>query len=282
MLKLPVYLYPNTYELILDLDDNQRIHRTMYQRDLKVQKGLKNKIQLQFKNSDQKAIPIAGKSFVFSMFDATNQRLMIQKTVEVLDQGTTSTRGLALLTLNEGDTWGLDSTSYNFGIRMLEDDGTYTPAYANTYYGMNGTLHIVHELMPALQPSQEITAFQKHINRDPGNGNFIWDSDNIYANPSFHSHGEYHTMAFYLTNYSGTIYTQGSLDNNPPPSGNPSTFANIDVKTYSHFTGIDYVNFQGPYTYVRVTHIPESPISQPGRNDLTEYTGTFDKLVYRS
>ena len=281
MLKLPVYLYPNSYDLILDLDDNQRIHNVMYQRDLKVQKGLKNKIQLQFKNSDQKPVTIQGKSFVFSMFDRLNQRLIIQKDVEVIDQGTTSTRGLALLTLTESDTWGLDNSSYNFGVRLAEDDGTYTPAYSNTYYGIAGTLHLVHELMPALQPSVTVTQFQRSINRDPGAGQYIWDSGNIPANPSFHGHGELHTAAYYMTNYKGWVYMQGSLDNNPPPSGNPSTFANIDARHYDGFTGLDYVNFQGAWTYIRVTYIPDEPIGYPGRNDMTEYTGTFDKLLYR-
>jgi len=283
MIKLPVYLYQNSYDLILDLDNNQRIHNVMYQHELKVQKGLKNKIQLQFKNSDQKPIPIAGKSFVFSMFDTRNQRLMIEKTVDVIDDGTTlASRGLALLTLTEGDTWGLDSTSYQFGVRMLETDGTYTPAFANTYYGMAGTLHIVHDLLPALQPSVIITGFQKHINRDPGAGNFMWDTSNIPANPSFHSHGEYHTAAYYMTKFKGWVYMQGSLDNTPPPSGNQSTLATINAKHYNGFTGVDYVNFQGAFTYVRLMFLPDTPVGLPGQNDNTEYTGTFDKLVYRS
>jgi len=282
MLKLPVYLYPNSYDLILDLDDNQRIHRTMYQRDLIIQKGIKNKIQLQFKNSDQKPVNINGKSFVFSMFNSNDQRLMVQKTVDILDDGaTTSTRGLALLTLTESDTWGLDSTSYQFGVKMADDDGTYVPTYANTYYTMAGTLKLVHELLPALQPGLTITQFQRNLNRDPGVGQYIWDSGNMPANPAFHGNGEYHSFAYYLTNYTGWIYTQGSLDNNPPASGNPSTFANIESRYYSHYTGIDYVNFQGAWTYTRLTYIPDAPAAYPGRNDMTQYTGTLDKLLYR-
>lgn len=282
MLKLPVYLYPNSYDIILDLDDNQRIHRTMYQRDITVQKGIKNKIQLQFKNSDQKPVVINGKSFVFTMFNTVDQRAMIQKEVEVLDDGiNTSTRGLALLTLTESDTWGLDSTSYQFGVKVQDDDGTYLPTYSNTYYGQAGIMKIAHDLMPALQPSQTITAFQRNLNRDPGAGQYIWDSGNLYANPSFHGNGEYHTMAYYLTNYTGWVYVQGSLDNTPAPSGNPSTFSNIDSQHFTKYTGIVYVNFQGAWTYTRLTYIPDTPIAYPGRNDMTEYTGTLDKLLYR-
>jgi hypothetical protein len=59
MQKLPVYLYPNLFVIQLDLDNTVRgINNTMYQRELKIQKGLKNKVQIQFKNSDQKNIRI--------------------------------------------------------------------------------------------------------------------------------------------------------------------------------------------------------------------------------
>ena len=47
MLSLPIYLYPNIYPVILDLDPTVRgVNRVMYQRDLKIQKGVKNKVQI--------------------------------------------------------------------------------------------------------------------------------------------------------------------------------------------------------------------------------------------
>ena len=43
-MKLPVYLYPNISTVILDLDpDVLGVNRVMYQHDLKIQKGIKNK-----------------------------------------------------------------------------------------------------------------------------------------------------------------------------------------------------------------------------------------------
>ena len=143
MQNLPIYLYPNTLAVILDLDATTRgVNQVMYQRDLKIQKGIKNQVRVQFKNSDQKKVTIHNtQTFVFSMFDAINQRLIVEKELDVLDLGTTATRGLALLTLNESDTLDLDRTSYQYSVKLLDTDGSYTPAYSNTYYGMAGTLH---------------------------------------------------------------------------------------------------------------------------------------------
>ena len=40
MQSLPIYLYPNTLDVILDLDPNVLgVNRVMYQRDLKIQNG---------------------------------------------------------------------------------------------------------------------------------------------------------------------------------------------------------------------------------------------------
>ena len=73
---LPVYLYQNNISVILDLDPTvQGVNQVMYQRDLKIQKGIKNEVRIQFKNSDQKRVPVSNtQTFVFSMFDTTNQR----------------------------------------------------------------------------------------------------------------------------------------------------------------------------------------------------------------
>jgi hypothetical protein len=84
---LPIYLYPNTLDVILDLDVNARgAYNIMYQRDLKVQKGIKNVIRIQFKNSDQKRISISNSgTYMFSMFDINSQRMVIEKPLQVVD-----------------------------------------------------------------------------------------------------------------------------------------------------------------------------------------------------
>ena len=77
MQNLPIYLYPNSFAVILDLDTTIKgVNQVMYQQDLKIQKGIKNQVRVQFKNSDQKKIRIFNtQTFVFSMFDAINQRI---------------------------------------------------------------------------------------------------------------------------------------------------------------------------------------------------------------
>ena len=251
----------------------------MYQRELKIQKGLQNKIQFQFKNSDQKLLPVSTSTFVFSMFDATNRRQLVEKSIEILDNGaTTSTRGLGLLTLSESDTLDLDKGFYKFSIKKLNDVGTYDLAYSNTYYGISGTLELLEDISPVLQSSTEVTSFQPQYNYDLEAQQYEYYSGNLKAQPEYNSNSALHTMAFYLSRYKGQVIVEGTLENSP---GSFSNYATLSTKSYTGYTGVDYVNFNGVFSNVRIRYIPsKNPITQ--QNNDTAYAGTFDKLLYRS
>lgn len=278
MQNLPVYLYANKIDVTLDLDETVRgVNQVMYQRDLKVQKGIKNQIRVQFKNSDQKRVQIYNtQTFVFSMFDAINQRVIVEKSLEVLDDGTTSTKGIALLTLNESDTLNLDRTSYQYSVKLADTDGTYLPTYANTYYGMAGTLHLSNDVYPVLKDSTSVTTFNPTYN--DSTQMYEHKTGNIYANPEYNGNSALHTIAVYMTNYIGTLYVQGTLDNDPGSSGNYST---LITKTYDGTTSVDYLNFNGVFTYVRFMHVPGTAPGE-SNNDNPSYYGSLDKILYRS
>jgi hypothetical protein len=278
MQNLPIYLYANNLDVTLDLDDTvQGVNQVMYQRDLKIQKGIKNQVRIQFKNSDQKKVKIYNtQTFVFTMFDAVSRQLVIEKELEVLDANTTSTKGLALLTLSESDTLDLDRTSYQYNVKMLDSDGTYTPAYSNTYYGMAGTLHLSNDIFPVLKDSTVVDSFTLTYNDEISK--YEHSSGNIYAYPEYNGNSGLHTLAVYMTNYIGTLYVQGTLDNSPGSSGSYSTLLS---KTYDGTTSIDSLSFNGIYTYVRFVHVPGIAPGE-SNNDNSNYFGSLDKILYRS
>ena len=278
MQNLPIYLYPNTLDVILDMDATTRgVNQVMYQRDLKIQKGIKNQVRVQFKNSDQKKVSISNtQTVVFSMFDAINQRLLLEKDLTILDAGTTATRGTALLTLNESDTIDLDRTSYQYTVKLLDTDGSYTPAYSNTYYDVAGTLHLKNDSYPVLKDSVSITSFNPEW--DVPSNLYHYYSGNVYANPEYNGNTALHTAAIYMSAFKGTIYVEATLDNTPGSSGNYSI---VETLTYNGFTGIDYVNFNGVYSYVRFRYVPaKGPTDIDNRNPA--FSGTVDKMLYRS
>lgn len=281
-MKLPVYLYPNIFEVIVDLDNNNRIIQVMYQRGLKVQKGVKNTIQLQFKNSDQKLLNVSTSTFVFTLFDTVDNRDLIQKQVNILDTGSTATyyasKGLGEVVLTESELEAFETAFYAVGIKVLDSDGSYYPAYANTYYDVAGTLEVRNDLYPTLVASQEVKHWQMYYNSTIGYQQYEYYSGNLPAYPQFNSNVALQTVAVYMTNYIGTVLIEGTLENDPMSFGN---YAVISTKAYNNFTGIDYTNFNGIFSKVRVRYIPaKDPVTNENNN--TAYSGTVDKALYRS
>lgn len=278
-MKLPVYLYSNLFEVILDLDNNNRINQVMYQRDLKLQKGVKNKVQIQFKNSDQKLINVSTSSFKFVLFDTVNQRNLIEKVVTILDDGSTrALRGLGEVVFTESDLQNCESAYYKMGVMALDTDGSYVPTYANTYYGVGATIEVRHDLYPTLVPSQETKVFSMYYNADQNALQYEYYTGNLNAYPEFKSNTALHTAAIYMTRYKGRVLVEGTLETSPTTFGH---YAIIKDTTYNGFTGIDYYNFNGIFSKIRIRYIPEKePVSQLNNN--TAFAGTVDKVLYRS
>ena len=279
MQKLPVYLYANLFEVMLDLDNNIGIHQTMYQRALTIQKGVRNTVQLQFKNSDQKRLNISTQTFVVNIFDPETNTLTLTKPVQILDNASTTTnalKGIGQVTFNEVDLIDVPSKTYRFSVTRLENDRSYSPAYTNTYYGASGTLEVKDDIYPVLQPSLEIKNFQANFNGTTG----LWEysTGNLRASPEFQAGTALQTVVYYMSNFRGTVLIEGTLDNSPSYYG---YYAPLATKTYTGFTGPDYVNFNGIFSYVRVRFIPTaSPITS--HNNDTTYAGSLDRVQYRS
>lgn len=277
MSKIPVYLYPNVYEVVLDLEPVKEVYQVMYRRTIEIQKGLRNTVQLQFKNSDQKFLNVSSSTFSFVMFDATEQVDLIELPVEIIDDGATlRLRGLGQVVFSERDTLDLRPGYYQFAIKQLASDGSYEPTYADTYYTVAGEIILKNDMEPRFRPSQSITSFQQIYNGT--DQRYEWYSGNIKAHPELQGVTGLQTMALYMTAYRGQVIIEGTLENSPGFFANYST---ITTLTYNQFTGLDYFNFNGRFSHVRIRYIPDAnPITQ--ENDDTGYSGTFDKLLYRS
>jgi hypothetical protein len=279
MQKLPVYLYTNLFEVLLDLDNNTGIHQIMYQNPLTIQKGVRNTIQLQFKNSDQKRLNISTQTFVMNVFDPIDDTLLLTKPVTILDTASTTTnalKGIGQVTFSEADTLYTEPKNYRFSVVKLEEDGSYSPTYANTYYGVSGTMEIKNDVLPNLKPSVTITDFQRNFN----SSTLLWEysTGNLRADPEFQSNGAVHTVAFFMTNFKGQVLVEGTLENSPTYY---AYYAKLATKNYDGYSGGAYVTFTGLFTYIRVRYIPTANPTT-GHNNDTTYAGTFDKVQHRS
>lgn len=283
MQKLPVYLYANLFDVILDLDNNKEINQIMYQRPIKIQKGVKNTVQLQFKNSDQKLLGVSSATFFMNVYEISeNRSLVLSKPVNILDTGSTATvypsKGLGEVYINSVDTLDLEAKSYHFSIVQQNYDGSFSPAYSNTYYEVPGVLELKDEIFASPKPTLEVKDFSRVYNSSIGSLRWEYNTGNLRVYPDALNKTGLHTAAYYMRNFRGTVILEGTLENSPGTFGR---YAILQGKTYDGFTGIDYINVNGIFTHLRVRYIP-AVNPGTGRNDETSYTGFFDKVLIRS
>ena len=92
----------------------------VYDRMIKVFRGVSNPITFTFKNEDQKAQTITSKTYEFNLIDTESKKSVLTRNLTVLDDGSTvTTKGQASVTLSDGDLISLDAKFYNYSIREI-------------------------------------------------------------------------------------------------------------------------------------------------------------------
>ena len=238
MSKLPVYLYPNDITLIIDPDNNRNTNNTMYQRKLQLQKGFSDTVNIVFKNSDQKPIPLSTTTtYTIDLLDSAGRQLVLSKPITIVDDGITlALRGAASLSFNPIDTINLAAGSYKFIVKRTNADGSYTPAYANTYYGITGEIEILEDGFPIGFPVQTVTLAQleagKQLDFTPAHRGYSFYSPWIRPYHSATTTPTLTSAIISLNNFVGVVSVEGTLDNTVSGAGS----ANAAAATISSYT----------------------------------------------
>lgn len=362
MNQLPVYLYSNRFDVILDLDDNRGFHEIMYQRKLKIQKGFKDTIQIQFKNSDQRPVTLDNTlSFWFDMIDDKGRQLVLTKPLTILDDSreltvsqnqsqtsntlvftsttnvsvgqsvsgfgispntvvtavnsntvtlnyptkypitdasnvtffTLSKRGVAELTFNPADTLNLVATSYKFLVKKDNNDGSFSPAYSNTYYGITGEIEVVEDGFPIGFPVQKVSREQlvtgAEYDREPADLGYMFFSGWLRPYPNAINTSTPQVASISLDNFAGTITVEGTLDNDPSPAGqaNAQAFSITSYTASSRTRATIQLSWTTAVTAVRFKIVPAKdgyssnyyPTGNPIGSNTNNFPNGFVDLI---
>lgn len=276
MQAISVYLYPNKVDVFTHLHSDwlQERYRRVYNRNIKIYRGADNRIDLQVKNSDQKAISIAGYHFVFNLVNPETQKLLVSKDCTDLNDSSPD-RGRLFVMLSQAELSNLEPGNYQYTIvkelRQSLGDGTYSvtqrdPLYIDSQYGAYAVIEIGNNIQGEPLDSIKIIAFNNYEAFNQGEQKYFVSSI-IDAKPEISSPQSLHTFQINMTNYSGNIVIQGSLSE----GGNPQVWTDIETIVTSQ-KSILYQNVTGKYNWFRVKHFPNTA--------LTNY-GTVDSILYR-
>jgi hypothetical protein len=271
-----VYLYPNKIDVFTNTSaawPTER-YRKVYNRNLKIYRSVDNKIDLQVRNSSQKSTAITGTVLVFNLVTVDTKDLILSK--DCVTQSNENGRVYVVLTKEE--LLDLESGFYNFTVtqesRTFINANEYTvssrtPLYIDDQYGVIATIEVLGDVFGEAVDSLVVDKFS-YVNPFTSGGTSLdqkyYISSIIDTSPQYGPVPSLSTFVIYMTNYSGVIQIQASIE---PQGATPSVWTTVETLTLTNAT-LEIQNVIGKYNWFRIKHLP-----------TISSTGTVDKVLYR-
>jgi len=254
---IPAYLYPNKIDVFtnsISVWKTERF-RQVYQRNLKIYRGVDNRIDIQVKNLDQKPYDITGFVVLLNIVEPETQELLLQKECETKSLS----QGKIYVSLSAEDLLLINPGQYQYSLiketRNSIDSTDYTvlsreAMYLDSQYGVTSTVEVYGNVYGEPKPSLVIKEFREDIDQDL-NTTAIYYSSLIDAKPQLSTESTVHTFRFYMTDYNGEVIIQGSQNEGANP------FDWDDVATYDVTSSdLQYATVTGKYAWLRIKHTP--------------------------
>ena len=139
MQAISVYLYPNKLDVFTNLPSawSTERYRKVYNRNIKIFRGVDNRVDLQVRNPDEKKQDITGSTLVFHLVSRETQELLIQKDCII----SSIVNGQAYVILTEEEVNLLEPGFYQYAVtkelRTPIDSTTHTVTSRTPLYGIS-------------------------------------------------------------------------------------------------------------------------------------------------
>lgn len=212
MQKIQVYLYPNRITVLTNLDENltNTEWRIVYQRQVKIYKGIDNIIEIEVKNNDQKRVEIGISQLKLVLMDQSRNHIGTY-TAQSLEDSTQV--GLARLTIPASDLQNLDPQFLKFAVYQVNDIFENILTYTDSQFGALGSIQL-------LDGINSITSTTRRYDRWTTETNYQgsrWEQRKIWHISEAIPLTDYRaqpvqqvTLKIKMNDYSGTIYVEGT------------------------------------------------------------------------
>lgn len=197
MYSTQVYYYVPRQTVVLYDGTSSRRYQTVYAKNLKLHKGVDNKLQFQFINQDEKPVDISNKEITFRFISNDGNTVLIKKALTLLLPLT----GIAQLELTSAD---IENIVPQHGFYSLEIPvGSFDfPVFVDGDSGARGKLSVVDSVLPSFVASTEVTV-PSHA---PLNGAAI----TFYSSRITTNSNPVLTIQSEFTDFVGNVQVQGS------------------------------------------------------------------------
>ena len=220
---IPRYLVNNRTTVVVNDTGFITEYRPVYSRNLKVYRGIDNKIEFKIVNADQKPISLTSKTIKLVAFDENNNQVL-----EETGTNHSTIKGLTTITVSENDLLSVKDQFLKYSIHVEDANQNKTITYSNVHFDNNGVMQVLSDAFPGAKDSKSVTTFTE----DPGEtgvDDSVWHSESISAEPGINGNEAVHTAAIYTDSYVGDVKVQVTLDNDIGVSTNWADVATVTL-----------------------------------------------------
>jgi hypothetical protein len=154
MQKISSYLYPNRITVQCSQEPVLTEWRIVYQRRIKIYKGFTNIIEFDFKNGQQRPVDVTGLTINCTIMDVNGLEVFVGDVVPVENK-----RGLARLKVDADALAQVTQQFLTYSLTIISNEGEKLPVYADTQFGVVGTIELIADATPRLVESKIVKSF---------------------------------------------------------------------------------------------------------------------------
>jgi hypothetical protein len=236
---IPRYLVNNKIEIVANEAGFATEYKPVYQRHISVYRGIDNTLQFKLLNADQKPINTSLYTPRFVAFDE-NDNMVIDRDCIVLDDGSSTTKGLFQTTITENDLLSIKQQYFSYAVYLVDSTNTKKLTYVNSHHGNNGVIYISGQVFPGAKEPYQINTFTQEGE--------VWYSETITAEPALNGNEALHTAAIYTDEYIGDVTIEATLENQITGT---TSWAPVTTVSINSATAPIAVNFNGVFNFLR-------------------------------
>lgn len=249
MQKIQFYLVPNRITVTTDLVGFNTEYRKVYQRKIKIYKGIDNTIEIEVKNSEQRRQDVMGYDVVVKFFDAERKNLFT-----TVGSAIPSKPGLMSVTIGQDIIAKIDPQMMTVAA-LLRNDNEEKILYADSQFEVLAQAELLNGYNDSVEPMETLTVFnweydsKQYVSEIAKFGARLNDDYSTEPNP------ENRTITVEFQGpYEGLIEAEATKDKSTAYGTNWTQIFTNETGTDWDANAYNTVTYSGDWRFIRFKH----------------------------
>lgn len=193
-----VYYYTPRNIVVVYTGSSPRRFNQMYTKNLRLHKGVDNRIQFRFLDQQQKAVDVTDKDLIFRFMNREGTKVLFEKSLTML----LPANGIVELQVSANDLSRVDAQLGQYSLEIPMDQFNL-PVFVDDYSGGRGVMEVVDSIHPKFMQSRSLVIPSHPVPKD------CCAVADFYTSMICTYDACCTTLQLYFENFSGTVQVKG-------------------------------------------------------------------------